>query len=93
METAIVPKVKGAWNLHNALHDHQLDFFILFSSISAIVGQLGQGNYSAANTFLDSFVQYRHSLNLPASAINFGVMEDVGYVSQNPAALEQLSKI
>lgn len=54
------------------------------------MGQRGQGNYAAANTFLDSFVQYRHSLGLPASAVDIGVMEDVGYVSHNPAVLEQL---
>jgi aryl carrier-like protein len=53
------------------------------------VGQWGQGNYSAANTFLDSFVQYRQALGQPASAVDIGVMEDVGYVSQNPAVLEQ----
>ncbi|KAL9010176.1 MAG: hypothetical protein Q9173_004864 [Seirophora scorigena] len=89
-KAAVAPKVKGAWNLHQALLGQQLDFFVLFSSISAIVGQWGQGNYAAANTFLDSFVQYRQSRGLPASAINIGVMGDVGYVSQNPAVLEQL---
>ena len=52
--------------------------------------ELAQGNYCAANTFLDSFVQYRQSRGLPASAINIGVMEDVGYVSQNPTILELL---
>ena len=67
----------------------ELDFFILFSSSSGIVGQWGQGNYAAANTFLDSFVQFRHSLGQPASVLDIGVMEDVGYVSQNPAVLEQ----
>lgn len=41
-----------------------------------------------ANTFLDSFVPYRHDLGVPASVINVGVMEDVGYVSQNTAVLE-----
>ncbi|KAL8721427.1 MAG: hypothetical protein Q9225_001902 [Loekoesia sp. 1 TL-2023] len=86
---AVAPKVEGAWNLHEALSDKKLDFFILFSSISSIVGQWGQGNYASANTFLDSFVQFRHSLGLPASTVNIGVMEDVGYVSQNPAVLEQ----
>lgn len=85
-----MPKVEGAWNLHEALSDKKLDFFILFSSIVSLVGQFGQGNYASANTFLDSFVQYRHSLALPASSINIGLMEDVGYVSQNPALLEQL---
>ena len=85
----MTPKVEGAWNLHNVLLGKELDFFVLFSSISGIVGQRGQGNYAAANTFLDSFVQYRHGLGLPASAIDIGMMEDVGYLSQNPAVLEQ----
>lgn len=84
------PKVDGAWNLHEALAKEKLDFFVLFSSVSGIIGQWGQGNYAAANTFLGSFVQYRHSLNLPASVVDIGVIEDVGYVSQNPAVLEQL---
>lgn len=89
-QTAVSPKVDGAWNLHEALAKEKLDFFVLFSSVSGIIGQWGQGNYAAANTFLGSFVQYRHSLNLPASVVDIGVMEDVGYVSQNPAVLEQL---
>ena len=83
------PKVNGAWNLHEALAKEELDFFVLFSSISCVVGQWGQCNYAAANCFLGSFVQYRHSLGQPASVVDIGVMEEVGYVSQNPAVLEQ----
>ncbi len=85
----MAPKVEGAWNLHKVLLGEKLDFFVLFSSASCTVGQMGQGNYAAANAFLDSFVQYRQGLGQPASAIDIGVMEDVGYVSQNPAVLEQ----
>ncbi|KAL5392876.1 hypothetical protein DPSP01_000571 [Paraphaeosphaeria sporulosa] len=87
-ETPLSSKVHGTWNLHNAFQDTKLDFFLLFSSLSGIVGQWGQSNYAASNTFLDSFVQYRHSLGLPASVIDVGVMEDIGYVSQNAAVLE-----
>lgn len=86
--TPLQSKVQGTWALHQALLDTKLDFFVLFSSLSGIVGQWGQSNYAAANTFLDSFVSYRHSLGLPASVIDVGVMEDVGYVSQNSATLE-----
>ncbi|KAM4066400.1 KR domain-containing protein [Hirsutella rhossiliensis] len=84
------PKVKGTWNLHRALLGTKLDFFVLFSSVAAVWGQPGQANYASANTFLHSFAQYRHSLDLPCSVIDIGVMEGVGYVSQNPAVLKQL---
>ncbi|RFU80508.1 polyketide synthase [Trichoderma arundinaceum] len=80
--TAVAPKVQGTWNLHNAI-SNELDFFILCSSYSGIVGQWGQANYAAANTFLDAFVQYRHSKGLHASVIDIGVMGEVGFVSKN----------
>ena len=57
------------------------------------MGQWGQGNSAAANTFLDSFVQFRHSLSQPASVLDIGVMEDVGFVSQNPAVLEHFKAV
>ncbi|KAL9069203.1 MAG: hypothetical protein Q9157_006247 [Trypethelium eluteriae] len=88
-QTAVSPKVAGSWNLHEALTGENLDFFVLFSSFSGVVGQWGQGNYAAANTFLDSFAQYRHGLGLPASVVDIGVMEDTGYVSQNSLVLDQ----
>ena len=91
-QTALLPKVKGTWNLHEALlaQKQPLDFFFLFSSVSGIGGQWGQANYASGNTFLDAFVQYRHSLGLPASVLDIGAMEDVGYLSQNSGILEAL---
>ncbi|CAG8961993.1 hypothetical protein HYFRA_00014100 [Hymenoscyphus fraxineus] len=85
-QTVTSPKVQGTWNLHQALGS--LDFLILFSSISGLVGQIGQANYAAANTFLDAFVQYRHTLHLPASVLDIGAVFDVGYVSENKMVLE-----
>ncbi|KAM6523146.1 hypothetical protein FSOLCH5_003765 [Fusarium solani] len=84
------PKVEGAWNLHKALLSEKLEFFFLFSSFGCMFGQWGQSNYSASNTFIDAFVGYRHSLGLPASTVNIGVMGDVGWVADNPEALEKL---
>ena len=92
-QIALAPKVQGTWNLHETLKAEKLDFFIMFSSVSGIVGQSGQANYAAANTFLDAFVQYRHHLHLPASVIDLGVVEDVGYVSQNPSILRHVQAI
>lgn len=91
-QAAVSPKVQGTWNLHKALEGQieQLDFFFLFSSICGVSGQLGQANYSSANAFLDAFVQYRHSLGLPASTIDIGLVEHAGYLSQNRQILESL---
>ncbi|KJZ77319.1 hypothetical protein HIM_03043 [Hirsutella minnesotensis 3608] len=83
------PKVEGTWNLHKALSAFNLDFFILFSSCSSLYGHPGQANYHSANTFLQSFVQYRHSLNMPCSVIDIGVMEGIGIVSRDAATMNQ----
>ncbi|RYP37539.1 hypothetical protein DL767_002847 [Monosporascus sp. MG133] len=89
-QAAADPKVKGTCNLHESLlqYKHTLDFFIVFSSWSGLVGQPGQANYASGNTYLDTFVQYRHSQGLPASAIDIGVTDDVGYVSQSARLLD-----
>ncbi|KIX01227.1 uncharacterized protein Z518_08952 [Rhinocladiella mackenziei CBS 650.93] len=88
--TAIKPKVDGTWNLHSALLDAktELDFFVMFGSNSGAFGMPGQGNYAAGNSFQDAFVQYRHSLGLPASVLDIGVVSEVGYVSQNKDMLD-----
>ncbi|ORY69074.1 uncharacterized protein BCR38DRAFT_508552 [Pseudomassariella vexata] len=87
---AVEPKVKGTWNLHYATVSSPLDFFLLFSSQSGLIGLWGQANYAAANTFLDAFVQYRHRNGLAASVIDVGLMGDVGYVSGNNTILKSL---
>lgn len=95
---AVTPKVRGTWNLHKASLSQQqqqqhcpLDFFLLFSSISGVMGQPGQANYAGANTFLDAFVQYRQSLGLCAAAVDIGAMLDHGYIAENPILLERLT--
>ncbi|TVY20219.1 Highly reducing polyketide synthase FUM1 [Lachnellula arida] len=87
---AVAPKVDGTWNLHKALEKESLDFLILFSSFSGLVGQWGQVNYNSGNTFLDAFVQYRHNLELPASVLDIGCVVDAGYVSENQSVLDTL---
>ena len=66
--TAVLrPKVMGGWLLHRLLRDDPLDFFVLFSSAGAILGQPGQGNYAAANAFLDALAHHRRAQR-PAGA-------------------------
>ncbi|KAJ0313970.1 hypothetical protein Brms1b_007392 [Colletotrichum noveboracense] len=82
--TAINAKFHGTWNLHRASEElqHPLDFFTLLSSISGIVGNKGQANYSAGNTFLDAFADYRRALGLQANSVDLGLIQDVGYVAE-----------
>ncbi|KAI8267628.1 Reducing polyketide synthase DEP5 [Colletotrichum sp. SAR11_239] len=77
----IEPKIQGTENLHKALAQSSLDFFVLFSSIGGLVGNIGQANYNAANTYLDAFVRYRHNLGLPASVIDIGIMGGIGVIA------------
>ena len=88
---AIHAKVQGTWNLHRASQELQkqpLDFFTMLSSTSGIVGNKGQPNYAAANTFLDAFASYRQTLGLRANTVDLGLIEDVGYVAEQDSGLE-----
>jgi acyl transferase domain-containing protein/NADPH:quinone reductase-like Zn-dependent oxidoreductase/acyl carrier protein len=79
----MLPKVAGVLHLHKYTRDFPLDFFISFSSISSIIGNPGQGNYVAANAFLDVFSHYRRALGLPATTINLGALKEVGMVTRS----------
>ncbi|KAL4948253.1 hypothetical protein BDW69DRAFT_189445 [Aspergillus filifer] len=75
-EAAAAPKIRGSWNLHKFLGSEGLDFFILLSSVSGIIGNSAQANYSAGNTFEDALAAYRCRLGLPAVSLNLGLVTD-----------------
>ncbi|NWG15753.1 MAG: type I polyketide synthase [Chloroflexi bacterium] len=70
------PKVIGSWLLHRLLDD--VDFFVLFSSVGAVLGQTGQGNYAAANAFLDALAYYRRGRGQSGLSINWGGWAELG---------------
>lgn len=90
--TSVEPKIKGTWNILEATKSRglEIDFLVLISSLSGIVGQTGQANYSSANTFLDAFSQYSKSQGLPCTTITSGVMEGIGVMSGSIDLLKKL---
>jgi len=80
-EAVLHPKMLGGWNLHECFKDTELDFFVLFSSISALVVTVGQSNYASGNAFLDALAHYRRGLGLPAISINWGPWA-IGMIAQ-----------
>lgn len=77
-ERVFEPKALGAWNLHHAVAQDDLDFFALFSSVSSAFGSGGQANYAAANSALDGLALYRRQQGLPAVSIQWGLWSDIG---------------
>jgi acyl transferase domain-containing protein/acyl carrier protein len=72
------PKIAGAWNLHTASRHLPLDFFICYSSASAILGSPGQAAHMAANSFLDALAHHRRAVGLAGLSINWGAWADIG---------------
>lgn len=70
----LAPKALGAWNLHLHTQALSMDFFLLCSSVSALIGNSRQGNYVAANVFLDHLAHHRRALGLPATSVNWGAL-------------------
>jgi 8-amino-7-oxononanoate synthase len=81
-DRVMAPKVAGAWNLHRHSLGLPLDFFVCFSSVAALLGSPGQGNYAAANAFMDGLAHYRKSLGLPGLSLNWGPWGGVGMAAE-----------
>lgn len=92
LERVLRPKVLGGWNLHQESLEIDLDYFVLFSSLSSVFGHAGQANYSAANALLDSLAHYRRSQNLPATVMNWGHLGEVGYLAEREQLGQRLER-
>jgi acyl transferase domain-containing protein/thioesterase domain-containing protein len=75
LDMVLAPKVDAAWHLHQLTKDLDLAAFMLYSSISGVLGAAGQANYGAANTFLDALAQYRQSQGLAGISLAWGLWE------------------
>lgn len=90
LHTVLAPKILGACHLDALTRDLQLDFFVLYSSATTAFGNPGQGNYVAANRYLEALAESRRALRLPAIAVSWGAIDDVGYLARNAQVKDAL---
>jgi acyl carrier protein len=80
LAAVLAPKLAGGWNLHRAFDDGSVDYFVLFSSASALLSSPLLAGYAAGNAFLDALAHHRRARNLAATTVNWGFWDSVGMV-------------
>jgi acyl transferase domain-containing protein/7-keto-8-aminopelargonate synthetase-like enzyme/acyl carrier protein/2-polyprenyl-3-methyl-5-hydroxy-6-metoxy-1,4-benzoquinol methylase len=92
-ERVLAPKVQGTWILNQLTQNEPLDFFVVFSSIVAVTGNIGQVDYATANSFLDTFIHYRSHNNYPGKSLSINwTLWAEGGMGQNPLVVEAFSQ-
>lgn len=85
-------KASGATALDRLTRGDDLALFLLFSSATTMIGNPGQGNYVAANGYLEGLARARRAAGLPALAVGFGAIADTGFLARNTGVNDILSK-
>ncbi len=90
LERVLAPKLLGARHLDDLSASLQLDFFVLYSSVTTFFGNPGQANYVAANAYLEALVRKRRAAGLTGLYVAWGAIDDVGFLARNEAIKEAL---
>ena len=88
---AVAAKMEGAFLLHRLTAGRPLDFFVLFSSGSSLLGAPGDGSYGVSNAFVDALAHHRRAMGLPGLSINWGPWSEVGLGAAQASRGERLS--
>ncbi len=88
----LAPKIAGAEALDAATRGRNLDFFVVYSSATTLVGNPGQANYVAANAYLESLARRRRAAGLPGLAVAWGAISGAGYLARNAQVNELLAR-
>jgi len=89
----LAPKVEGADNLDRATRNSGLDYFVAFSSVTTMIGNLGQGAYVAANGYLQGLMRRRRAAGQPGLAVGWGAIADVGVLARDAEGVAKLERI
>jgi len=91
--TVMRPKAQGARHLHDASIAVPLDHFVLFSSVSSLIGNPGQAGYVAANAYLDALAAHRKAMGLPGLSVNWGAIGQVGMAARDAQVGDHLNRM